>query len=230
MRVLVLDVGGTNVKIRHSHQNETRRFPSGKTLTPKQFVSRARRLTSDWKYDVVSIGIPTPVKNGKAAIEPKNLGKGWKNVDLSKSFQQPVKVVNDAALQALGSYRGGRMLFLGLGTGLGSSLVVENLVVPLELGQLNRTKRKSWEDFVADEAFLEVGIARWRKDVFAMLDVFRQAFLPDYIVVGGGNAKELGDLPRGVERGDNRNALAGGIRLWERTAQKSAGPYTWTVV
>jgi hypothetical protein len=230
MKILVLDVGGTNVKIRHSNSEETVRFPSGKSLTPRKFLARVRQLTQDWKYDVVSIGIPTPISNSKPAIEPKNLGKGWKNFDFRKSFQQPVKVINDAALQALGSYHGGRMLFLGLGTGLGSSLLVEHMVVPLELGQMSRTKQKTWEDVVCDDALETVGVSQWQKDVLAMLDVFRRAFLPDYIVLGGGNAKKLTKLPRGVERGDNRNALAGGIRLWDRATEISEkGVDVWRV-
>jgi hypothetical protein len=230
MRILVLDVGGTNVKIRHSQSEEVVRFPSGKSLTPRKFLSRVLQLTRDWKYDAVSIGIPTPINDSKPAIEPTNLGKGWKNFDFRKSFKQPVKVINDAALQALGSYHGGRMLFLGLGTGLGSSLIVEHMVIPLELGQLTRTKQKSWEDVVCDESLEEIGVSRWQKDVLVMLDVFRRAFLPDYIVLGGGNAKKLNKLPRGVERGDNRNALAGGIRLWDRAQEVSAkGADVWRV-
>jgi polyphosphate glucokinase len=231
MRVLVVDVGGSKVKISHSDHEETRRFRSGKQLAPEPFVDEVKRRTADWSHDVVSIGLPVPVAQEKPAVEPKNLGTGWKDFNFNESFHQPVKVVNDAALQALGSYHGGRMLFLGLGTGLGSALIVEHLVIPLELGRLSRTKRKSFADFVSDAALHELGLDRWREEVYAMVERLSAAFMTDYIVVGGGNAKKLGKLPHGVERGDNRDALEGGIRLWEMDPTVAdAGRHVWKVI
>jgi polyphosphate glucokinase len=231
MKVLVVDVGGTNVKLMHSDHGETRRFRSGKTLTPEQMIERVNHFTADWPHDVVSLGLPVPIKRDKPAVEPKNLGTGWKDFDFSASFHQPVKVINDAALQALGSYHGGRMLFLGLGTGLGSTLIVEHSVVPLELGRLQVTRTKCYEDFVSDEGLAELGLARWRQEVYQMVDLLTWVFLTDYVIVGGGNAKKLGRLPHGVERGHNRDALEGGIRLWEMAPPVAdAGGHVWKVM
>jgi polyphosphate glucokinase len=231
MRVLVIDVGGTNVKVSHSDHDQTRRFRSGNKLTPARFVDKLKRLTSDWRYDVISLGLPVPIKQGKPAVEPKNLGEGWKNFDFSESFEQPVKVINDAALQALGSYHDGRMLFLGLGTGLGSTLIVEHAVIPLELGQLKSSKRRCFADMVSDAALEKLGEERWRQEVVDMIELLSTVFMTDHIVVGGGNAKKLGKLPHGVQRGDNRDALEGGIRLWERAHKVAdAGRHVWRVI
>ncbi|MEX2141821.1 MAG: hypothetical protein WD894_21325 [Pirellulales bacterium] len=231
MRVLVIDVGGTNVKVSHSDHDRTRRFRSGNKLTPARFVEKVKRLSSDWNYDVISLGLPVPIKQGKPAVEPKNLGEGWKNFDFSESFAQPVKVINDAALQALGSYHEGRMLFLGLGTGLGSTLIVEHAVIPLELGQLKCSKSKSFADMVSDAALERLGEERWHDEVVDMIELLSTVFMTDYIVVGGGNAKKLGKLPHGVQRGDNRDALEGGIRLWERAPEVAdAGRHVWKVI
>lgn len=231
MKVLVIDVGGTNVKVSHSDHDKTRRFRSGSKLTPERFVRQIKRVTEDWRYDVISLGLPVPIKKGKPAVEPKNLGEGWKNFDFSESFEQPVKVINDAALQALGSYHGGRMLFLGLGTGLGSTLIVEHAVIPIELGQLRCSKSKCFADMVSDAALEKLGQERWREEVVEMIDLFSTVFMTDYIVVGGGNAQKLGKLPHGVQRGENRDALEGGIRLWERTPEVAdAGRHVWKVI
>jgi polyphosphate glucokinase len=206
VRVLVVDIGGTGVKILASGQKERRRFPSGKDLTPEKMVAGVKRLAKGWEYDVVSIGYPGPVREGRPAVEPRNLGRGWVGFDFLAAFSCPVKMVNDAAMQALGSYRRGTLLFLGLGTGLGAALVVDGTVVPLELGHLSIGK-KTFED--------EIGL-RGLEKLGRKTERFVSALLLDDVVLGGGNAKKLTRLPMGCRMGDNANAFLGGFRLWER--------------
>ncbi len=230
MSVLVIDVGGSSVKVMHSDKRETHRFRSSKRLTPQSMVEQIRSHTRDWQFDFVSIGLPVPVAKERPAVDPANLGEGWKGFDFSEAFRQPVRVVNDAALQALGSYDGGRMLFLGFGTGLGSTLIVEHVAIPLEIGRLNAKSRSNYAELVSEAGLKQHGLTRWRREVYAMVELLSEVFLTDYVVVGGGNARRLGKLPQGMYRGDNRDALTGGIRLWETAPPVAdAGRHVWKV-
>src|ERR1700730_89332 len=212
--VLAVDVGGSSVKILATGQSERRSFLSGPTLTPKRMVSGVKKLAGDWMYDLVSIGYPGPVLRGRPIAEPYNLGRGWVGFDFGVAFGCPVKVINDAAMQALGSYEGGKMLFLGLGTGLGSAMVVEGIVEPMELAHLPYKKR-TYEDYLGLRGLKRSGKKRWQRHVADVVEKLTRALQPDYIVLGGGNAKELKNLPPNTRLGDNRNAFLGGFRLWE---------------
>jgi predicted NBD/HSP70 family sugar kinase len=214
MNVLVVDVGGTNVKILATGQAKPRRFPSGPTLTPDQLVSGVKECAGEWQYDVVSIGYPGLVLQGRVVAEPHNLAPGWVGVDFAAAFGRPVKIINDAAMQALGSYKEGVLLFLGLGTGLGSALVVEGIVVPMELGHLSYRKG-TYEDYVGQRGLKRLGRKKWRQHVAYGVARLSAALHPDDIVLGGGNAKKLSQLPPGCRMGDNANAFTGGMRLWE---------------
>ena len=213
MNVLSVDVGGTHVKILASGQTERRELVSGPNLTAQAMVDAVKKLAGDWNYDVVSIGYPGPVLHGMPAIEPHNLGPGWVGFDFAAAFGRPVKVVNDAAMQALGSYAGGKMLFLGLGTGLGTSLIVDGIVEPLELAHLPY-KKATYEDYVGVRALERRGKKKWRENVAAVVEALAAAFEPDEVVLGGGNAKKLKTLPPKCRAGDNADAFAGGVRLW----------------
>ena len=219
MNVLVVDVGGTYVKILATGQEEPRRFPSGPTLIPEQMVAVVKKLAEDWKYDVVSLGYPGVVVRGRIANEPRNLAKGWVGFDFKTAFGRPVKVINDAAMQALGSYRGGTMLFLGLGTGLGTALVADGTVVPMELGHLSIGK-KTFEDDLGARGFTRLGLKKWERRVEVVVARFVSALQLDDVVLGGGNAKKLTKLPQGCRKGDNANAFLGGFRLWEEGGRK----------
>jgi polyphosphate glucokinase len=221
MKILVVDVGGTHVKILATGQRERREFESGPTLTVRRMVAGVKRLAKDWQYDVVSIGYPGLVLGGRIAAEPHNLARGWIGSDFSKAFGKPVKVVNDAAMQALGSYRKGTMLFLGLGTGLGSALVVDGHLVPMELAHLSY-KKGEIEDYVGLRGLERLGKKKWREHVAYMVERFAAAIHPDEIVIGGGNAKKLKALPPGCREVDNDNAFVGGFRLWH--GAQAAGP------
>jgi polyphosphate glucokinase len=214
MNVLVVDVGGTHVKILATGQDEPRRFVSGPTLTAEQMVAGVKELVGDWKYDVVSIGYPGLVLQGRPVVEPYNLGPGWVGFNYQAAFGCPVKLVNDAAMQALGSYQGGKMLFLGLGTGLGSSLVVDSVVEPMELGHLPYRK-STYEDYVGLRGLEQKGKKKWRLYVADVVASLTAALEPDDVVLGGGNIKKLKRLPPGCRAGDNANAFLGGFRLWE---------------
>lgn len=216
MKILVVDVGGTNIKVLATDQSEPRKIPSGPTMTAETMARDVLNATKDWQYEVVSIGYPGPVINGKPRLEPKNLAPGWVDFDYEKGFGRPVRVINDAAMQALGSYEGGRMLFLGLGTGLGSALIIDNVIAPLELAHLPYKKKKTFEDYVGERGLVAFGKKDWKEAVFDVIQRLKAALIADYVVVGGGNVKKLEDLPEGVRRGDNFNAFLGGFRLWER--------------
>lgn len=213
-RILVIDVGGTAVKVLATGQKESRSFRSGPTLTPKRMVSEVRRLVSDWAYDVVSIGYPGPVLHGRPVAEPRNLGRGWVGFDFAQAFGCPVKVINDAALQALGCYQGGRMFFLGLGTGLGSAMIVEGIVQPMELAHLPY-KKGTYEDYVGRNGLERNGVKQWRHHVADVVKRLVTALQPDETVIGGGNVRKLKALPKRCHQGDNANAFLGGFRLWE---------------
>jgi polyphosphate glucokinase len=214
MTVLVVDIGGNHVKILATGQKEPRKFPSGPTLTAKQMVAGVQKLARDWKYDVVSIGYPGPVLRGRPVLEPHNLGQGWVGFDFGAAFKRPVKVVNDAAIQALGSYKGGKMLFLGLGTGLGSTMIVDGIVEPMELGHLPY-KKGTFEGYVGQRGLEKQGKRKWRRHVVDVVARLMAALEPDEVVLGGGNVKKLKALPPGCRAGDNANAFVGGFRLWE---------------
>lgn len=219
MRILVIDIGGTHVKILATGQVERREFESGPALTVRQMVASVKRLAKGWNYDVVSIGYPGLVLKGRIAAEPHNLAPGWVGFDFAKALGKPVQVVNDAAMQALGSYAGGTMLFLGLGTGLGSALVVDGHVVPMELAHL-AYRKATIEDYVGLRGLERFGKKKWREHVAFMIERFAAAMHPDEVVIGGGNAKKLKELPLGCRLGDNSNAFIGGFRLWERAQTK----------
>ena len=221
MKVLVVDVGGTHVKILATGQKQSREFPSQPALTAKQMVAGVKKLAADWKYDAVSIGYPGPVINNRPLAEPHNLGRGWMGCDFEAAFKRPVKVVNDAAMQALGSYKGGKMLFLGLGTGLGSTMIVDGIVEPMELGHLPY-KFHTFEDYVGVRGLERLGEKKWRRHVADVVSRLIAALEPDDVVIGGGNIKKLKKLPRGCRRGDNANAFHGGFRLWKKTDLRRA--------
>jgi len=212
--ILVIDIGGTHVKLMIS-RNKKRKFKSGPKLTPREMLKQIKVEVEDWKYDAVAIGFPAPVRDGRIIDEPKHLGKGWVRFNFEKALGKPVRTVNDAALQAVGSYHGGRMLFLGLGTGLGSTLVLRDMVFPLELGDLPYCDDRIIEDFLGKPGIAEFGEKEWERLVMGAVAQLKKSFIADYVVLGGGNTKKLSELPKGAEQGHNRNAYLGGIRLWQ---------------
>lgn len=216
MKILVIDVGGTHVKVLASGRKQRVEFPSGPKMTPAKMVSAVRAATVGWKYDVVSIGYPGAVVHGRPIIEPRHLGYGWLGFDFKKAFGRPVKIINDAAMQALGSYQGGRMLFLGLGTGLGSALIVDNVLEPMELAHLPYKKGRSYEDYLGLAGLERLGKKKWRHQVNEVVLQLKSAVQTDYVVLGGGNASLLKKLPPGTRLGDNSNAFQGGYRLWTK--------------
>lgn len=217
MKVLVIDVGGTHVKALVTGEQQRRKFASGPTLTARQMVSGVKKITRDWKYDAVSIGFPGPVLRDRPVAEPHNLGPGWVGFNFKRAFGCPLKLVNDAAMQALGSYRRGKILFLGLGTGLGSALIVDGIIEPMELGHLPY-KKGTYESYVGNRALEKHGKKEWRRRVAEIVTRLIAALEPDEVVLGGGNAKELKDLFPKCRLGDNRNAFVGGLRLWEKAS------------
>ena len=214
MKVLVVDVGGTSIKILATGHQEPIKIPSGPRMTPKQMISKVEEAVDGWEYDVVSIGYPGPVKDGNPVKEPKNLGRGWVGFDFKRAFGRPVRVINDAAMQALGSYKKGRMLFLGLGTGLGTTLILDGIVAPLELAHLPYKNGKTYEEYVGKAGLERTGKRKWRKNVEDVTNRLRAALEVDDVVIGGGNAKLLATLPSGARAGKNRYAFVGGYRLW----------------
>jgi polyphosphate glucokinase len=216
--VLAVDVGGSHVKMLLNGDPERRRFASGRRLTARQMVDGVLERVSDWQYVAVSIGVPAPVHAGRVVREPFNLGKGWVGFDFQAAFGKPTKLVNDAAMQALGSYEGGRMLFLGLGTGLGTTMVVDGILEPMELGHLS-FRKATYEDYVGARGRKRLGDKRWQKAVFATVELLSTALEPDYVVLGGGNARALTELPPNCRLGANEDAFLGGFRLWVEEPQ-----------
>jgi polyphosphate glucokinase len=214
VNVLAIDIGGTSVKILASGEKAPRKFPSGPHLTPRQMVAGVKKLARGWKFDAVSMGYPGMVIHHHPVAEPRNLGRGWIGFDYRAAFGKPVKIVNDAAMQALGSYKGGKMLFLGLGTGLGSTVIVDGIVEPMELAHLPYRKG-TYEDYVGLRGLKKLGKKKWRRHVKKVVTQLTAALEPDDIVLGGGNVKKLKDLPSGCRQGNNANAFLGGFRLWE---------------
>ncbi len=220
MTILVIDVGGTHVKLRLQGSDEVRKGPSGMELTPQKMVEQVRSATEDWTFDRVSIGYPGVVIDGAIQREPVNLAVGWVGFDFASALGCPVKILNDAAMQALGSYEGGRMLFLGLGTGLGTALIYNDFLLPMELGHLPYKKGLSYEDYVGQAGMKRLGRRKWKATVFDLVERLRAAFLPEYVVLGGGNVKKMDELPPGCRMGDNRNAFLGGFRMWDASTKK----------
>ena len=216
MKILVIDVGGTHVKVLATGHKTVVKIPSGPDLTPREMVRRVRGAVKEWTYDVVSIGYPGAVLHGKPISEPRNLGGGWVGFRFRAAFGRPVRVINDAAMQALGSYRGGRMLFLGLGTGLGSALIIDGVLEPMELAHLPYEKGRTYEEYVGKAGLKRLGKKKWRRRVADVVTRLKAALEADDVVIGGGNAKLLRSLPRGVRRGENANAFIGGYRLWKK--------------
>ncbi len=226
-KILVVDIGGTHVKLMISRE-EKRKFDSGKKLSPQQLVDSIRETAEGWDYEAISLGFPAPVREGRILSDPKHLAKGWVDFNFDQAFGRPLRLINDAAMQALGSYHGGRMLFLGLGTGLGSTLIWDRTVLPLELGDLPWPGVARIEDVLGKVGFDELGKKSWQKEVMSILPQLKRAVIAEYVVVGGGNAKQIAELPEGFELGHNRNAYLGGTRLWE-TEARSKQPF-WHIV
>jgi polyphosphate glucokinase len=232
MNVLVIDIGGSHVKLFATGAAQSRRFESSDALTAQDLIDRVRAETADWEYDVISVGFPGLIAAGAPAAEPGNLGDGWVGFNFAEAFDRPVRVVNDAVMQALGAYDGGRMLFLGLGTGLGSALVTEHVVIPLELGSLPSPRGATMAERVGRDALKHNGRDRWVRDVHDVTVVLGDALVAEYIVLGGGNAKFVDPLPLRTRRGGNEDAFTGGFRLWEEVVEPHARePHrVWRVV
>jgi len=219
-RILVIDVGGSNVKVMISRE-QRRKFKSGPEMTPGEMVAQIQSLVQDWSFEAISMGFPSPVRNGSIVCEPKHLGSGWTRFNFEKSLGKPVRIINDAAMQALGSFRSRRMLFLGLGTGLGSALIWETKVLSLELGDLPYGDGHIIEEYLGKSGMKRLGEKEWKREVFRAVLLLKKALIADYVVLGGGSAKRLDELPDGIELGHNRNAFLGGVRLWQTE------PHTW---
>ena len=212
--VLVIDVGGSNVKLMRTGCEDRIKFCSGPHFTPRQLMAGIHKHAAEWDYDAVTLGLPIPIVHDKPARDPNNLGRGWIKFDYAAALGKPCKLINDAAMQALGSYEGGRMLFLGLGTGLGSAMVLDNVLIPLELSELSYSPQRTFEDMLGREGRKRLGQKKWEEALDRIVAILRKAFVPDTIVIGGGNARRVEHLPKGTRLGDNRNAFLGGFRLW----------------
>ncbi len=220
-RILVIDVGGTHIKVLATGQKEPVKIPSGPKITAKKMVNKVRAATKNWSYSVVSIGYPGPVVHGHPLANPHNLGGGWVGFDFRKAFGHPVRIVNDAAMQALGIYRGGRMLFLGLGTGLGSAMIVDGILAPMEVAHLPYRKGRTYEDYLGIRGLKRLGKKKWRRHVARVAEELKDALEAEYVVLGGGNAKLLRTLPPGCKLGDNSTAFTGGFRLWDEPEKQA---------
>jgi hypothetical protein len=230
MDVLVIDIGGSSVKLWHTGHQEHRKFESGKALRPDDMVEQTVKTVKDWTYEKIAIGLPCRVSNGRAVDDPQNLGPGWLGYNFSTAFDKPVRMMNDACLQALGSYDGGRMLFLGLGTGIGSALVADRLVLSLDMGRMRFDGQRVFE-ILGDRGFEELGVKKWCKAVHEIVPMLKHSVMADYVVLGGGNVKEIEELPDGVRRGHNRSVAEGGRKLWEELPDPSDKPCTdWVIL
>ena len=217
-RILVVDVGGTNVKVCMAGRSTPLKIPSGESMTAARMTAEVRKAIDRWKYEAVSIGYPGVVREGRPVHEPHNLGGGWRRFNYEKGFGVPVKIINDAAMQALGAYEGGRMLFLGLGTGLGSAFVADSVLMPLELAHLPYRGGHTYEDYVGVRGLIRLGRKKWTNHVHAVVEILQAGLQADYVVLGGGQTKKLKSMPRGVRVSDNRSAIRGGLRLWDSPA------------
>jgi predicted NBD/HSP70 family sugar kinase len=226
-RILVVDIGGSNVKLMISRA-QRRKFKSGPGMTPREMVAQIKPLLKGWRFDAISMGFPSPVRNGCIMSEPKHLGRGWTRFNFEKSLGKPVRIINDAAMQALGSFRGRRMLFLGLGTGLGSALIWETRVFPLELGDLPYGNGHIIENYLGKSGMKRLGEKEWKREVVRAVVLLKKSLLADYVVLGGGGAKKLDELPEGIESGHNRNAFLGGVRLWQ--TDRYTGRPKWQIL
>jgi polyphosphate glucokinase len=218
-RILVIDIGGTHIKLLMTGQKTPVKIPSGLSMTAAKMVRDVKKATRSWKYDCISMGYPGPVANGHPLHEPHNLGSGWMGFNFRKAFGHPIKIINDASMQALGSYKGGRMLFLGLGTGLGSAMVIDGILEPMELAHLFYKNGKTYEDYLGIRGLEKYGKKKWRRQVFKVTEKLRTALEADYVVLGGGNVAKLKKLPPGTRLGSNENAFRGGFRLWSQPAR-----------
>ena len=228
MDVLVIDIGGSSVKLWHTSHQEHRKFDSGKDLTPDAMVEMTKQTIAEWTFDAVALGMPSRVSQGRVVEDPKNLGPGWAGYNFAAAFGQPVRILNDASLQALGSYDGGRMLFLGLGTAVGSALVADKLLLSLDLGRIRVGEERAWE-LLGDKGFERLGVKKWQRIVHDLVPMLQHSVMAEYTVLGGGNVKEIEELPDGVRRGHNRTVVEGGRRLWEELpdpALKSSSDWT----
>jgi polyphosphate glucokinase len=220
MKVLVIDIGGSHVKIMATGHGKERKATSGPAMSAQDMVDTVLDLAGRWKFKAVSMGYPGPVVHGRPVLEPKHLAPGWVGFDFERAFKRPVKIVNDALMQAVGSYQGGRMLFLGLGTGLGSAMVVDNIAQPMELAHLPYRDGRTFEEYLGEAALEQMGRESWQHEVAAVVARLQAALEPEYVVLGGGNVRLLDELPPGCRRGDNKDAFAGGFRLWGDDAVK----------
>jgi polyphosphate glucokinase len=221
--ILAIDVGGSHVKVMTNKDRVKREFVSAPDLSAKTMVKEVRKLTEDWSYDVISVGYPGVVVRNRPHVEPHNLGRGWAGFDFEKAFGRPTRVVNDAVMQALGSYRGGRMLFLGLGTGLGSAMILDGVLAPMELGHLPYRKGRTFEDYVGIAGLKRLGQKKWKQRVAEVIGDLAAALQPEYIILGGGNVAKLDKLPAKAKRGNNADAFEGGFRLWDEHANPRSG-------
>ena len=221
--VLVIDAGGSNIKLMRSGSRERIKFPSGPRFTPRQVIAGIAQHAPGWDCDAISLGLPIPIVRGVPVREPNNLGRGWTRFDFAAAFGKPCKLINDAAMQAIGSYEGGRMLFIGLGTGLGSAMILDDTVIPLELGELSYNPRRSFEDMLGRAGRKRLGHQKWEEAVETIVGILRKGLVTDYVVLGGGNARKLERLPKGARLGDNGNAFIGGLRLWGIGVRRSGG-------
>jgi hypothetical protein len=223
MDVLIIDVGGSSVKLWHTGHQEHRKFESGKDLLPDEMVLQVRETAKDWNYEAIALGLPCRISNGRPVEDPQNLGPGWLGFNFAAAFENPVRIMNDACLQALGSYDGGRMLFLSLGTAVGSAFIADRLVLSLDMGRLRLGEDRVFE-LLGDKGFETLGAKKWQKLVLELIPGLKHAVMADYVVLGGGNAKEIEELPDGVRRGHNRTVVEGGRRLWEELSDPAATP------
>lgn len=229
MDVLVVDIGGTSVKLWHTAHEEQRKFSSGKDLTPEKMIEEAKVIVGDWHWEAIALGLPCRVSNGRPVEDPQNLGPGWVGFNFSSALGVPVRIMNDASLQALGSYDGGRMLFLGLGTAVGSAYIAERLILSLDLGRMMHGKQRVF-DLLGDEGFEELGLKKWQNVVHEIVPALKNAMMADYVVLGGGSVKKLEELPDGARRGHNRTVVEGGRRLWEELPDPTEKAESWVIL